>query len=69
MDQGDAARSYGSYKSFDYIRKRTLSRAAAQVSINMERSRNRALKQDGVNQRMAKTVADLLTEEVRDEHN
>jgi hypothetical protein len=36
--------SYGSHKLFDYARKRALSRAAARVGIDMERSRNQGLK-------------------------
>jgi hypothetical protein len=44
MGQGGAAHSYGRHKLFDYARKRALSRAAAPVGINMERSLNQTLK-------------------------
>ena len=62
-------RSYGSHRLFDYARKRALSRAAARVGIDVEYARKQGLKKMGVNQRMAKRLADLSTEEVRDEHN
>jgi|HubBroStandDraft_1064217.scaffolds.fasta_scaffold304569_2 hypothetical protein len=69
MGQGGAAHFSCSHKLFDYARK-----TGAESRGGASRHKHGALaesktERDGVNQRMAKTVADLFTEEVRDEHN